>query len=84
MTQPFKTCPNCQQNAVLSMITCQRCGYVYPNAPQPRNQFILNLNNGPQTAWDRYLQDNPKVVLLVIVFGLIVGLALISLTSFVH
>lgn len=36
MTQPYKTCPQCGQPAVLEMPQCRRCGFFYPPlAPVP-------------------------------------------------
>lgn len=31
--EPYKTCPQCGQPAVVQMPQCRRCGYVFPPAP---------------------------------------------------
>lgn len=43
MTQPYKQCPRCQQNAALHVPVCLRCGHQYRTqfAPPPEQTLIV-------------------------------------------
>ena len=78
IVQNFKTCPHCNQNAVLDMVACRRCGYVYPGTKQINLNLNLNLVGRPQTEWDVYCEkwfmNAPKSIKIGLFLIIIVGM----------